>query len=370
MYILLCGAPPFYGDQDQDIFRMIRNHEVNFPPDYGWDNVSLDAMDLIRALLSKDPSKRPDASSAKAHPWFKNMNASHADGGLKVPKVVREQAVQDDGSIDVTAIAAAAAVASGTEVAESTDDTKSRAAISGSLIASAKQPIISRAIGRRLHAFVAMNRLKKIALNVIATQLTESEIGDLRRLFDDIDTDKSGTLELSELEQALASTHGTVHDQIQTLMQGIDLDENQSIDYHEFLAATMERNHYMKEDRVQKAFDYFACLESNGDANQIEFCTLVDILGGAHHAEAVLSDFDQDGDRKIDFEEFKVLISSGPHPSKVSQLSSQVGSPRNADGGSSQDDGTTGADRAAPASILGETDGGCGGGNGSQDQGR
>merc|ERR1712054_499822 len=107
-----------------------------------------------------------------------------------------------------------------------------------------------------------MNRLKKIALNVIASELTESEIGDLRQLFDEIDTDNSGTLELSELENALANTHGTVHDQIYALMQGIDLDQNQSIDYQEFLAATMQRNAYMKEDRIQKAFDNFAQLDS------------------------------------------------------------------------------------------------------------
>lgn len=181
-------------------------------------------------------------------------------------------------------------------------------------------------VGRRLHAFVAMNRLKRIALNVIASELTEAEIGDLRKLFDEIDADHSGTLELSELEHALAHTHGTVRDQIHDLMQGIDLDENQSIDYHEFLAATMQRNEYMKEERIQKAFDHFAQLDANGDPNQIEFQTLVEILGGKAHAEAVLHDFDQDGDRKIDFEEFKFLISAGPATPKASGMGSPVGS--------------------------------------------
>ena len=37
----------------------------------------------------------------------------------------------------------------------------------------------------------------------------------------------------------------------------------------------------------------------------------MELLGGSQHAEAILSDFDVDGDRKIDFEEFKALILSG-----------------------------------------------------------
>ena len=63
-------------------------------------------------------------------------------------------------------------------------------------------------VGRRLHAFVAMNRLKKIALNVIASELTESEIGDLRQLFDEIDTDVSGRVSesIAEIMETMGKT--------------------------------------------------------------------------------------------------------------------------------------------------------------------
>ena len=287
MYILLCGAPPFFGDQDADIFRMIKTHKVDFPVSYGWGAVSQDAKDLIKLLLNKDPSERPTATEAKAHKWFQISLADDAANAA---------------------------------------DASSPAAVAARADSGGSPDMTLGDVGRRLHAFVAMNRLKKIALNVIASELTEAEIGDLRKLFDEIDTDHSGTLELSELERALANTHGTVRDQIQQLMHGIDLDENQSIDYHEFLAATMQRNEYMKEERIQKAFDHFAQLDANGDPNQIEFQTLVEILGGKAHAEAVLHDFDQDGDRKIDFEEFKYLISAGPATPKASGMGSPVGS--------------------------------------------
>ena len=289
MYILLCGAPPFFGDQDQDIFRMIKHHTVDFPNAYGWSNVSQEAKDLIKLLLSKDPDGRPTAAEAKLHKWFSVLSPG------KLPMEEERASAAADGGA-----AAPGAGGGGTK----------------------DLSLSMRDFGRRLHTFVAMNRLKKIALNVIAAELTEAEIGDLKKLFDEIDTDHSGTLELSELENALANTHGAVHDQIFALLQGVDLDDNQSIDYHEFLAATMQRSEYMKEERIQVAFDHFAGLDANGDPNQIEFGTLVEILGGRHHAEAILVDFDVDGDRKIDFEEFKILISAGPQTPKASNMGS------------------------------------------------
>ena len=51
MYILLCGSPPFWGDEDAEIFNKIRkHHKIDFPRDLGWDKVSEEAKDLIRKL--------------------------------------------------------------------------------------------------------------------------------------------------------------------------------------------------------------------------------------------------------------------------------------------------------------------------------
>merc|ERR1719291_1124996 len=55
-YILLCGYPPFYGDQDKDILKMVKKGEFEFPsPD--WDDRSPESKDLITKMLTMDPAK-------------------------------------------------------------------------------------------------------------------------------------------------------------------------------------------------------------------------------------------------------------------------------------------------------------------------
>ena len=91
-------------------------------------------------------------------------------------------------------------------------------------------------VASRLTTFVGMSRLKKHALMVIAEHMTEAEISHIKGVFEAIDTDRSGTLSISELQQALID-YPDIAGEIQKLMDGIDLDGDQSIDYNEFVLA-------------------------------------------------------------------------------------------------------------------------------------
>jgi len=64
----LCGFPPFYEENNQKLFDMIKNCQFDFPSPY-WDDVSDVAKDLIKSLLVRDPSKRLNAEQLLAHPW-------------------------------------------------------------------------------------------------------------------------------------------------------------------------------------------------------------------------------------------------------------------------------------------------------------
>ena len=57
MYIMLCGFPPFYDENNQKLFKAIMECDYEFPSPY-WDNVSESAKDLIRQILVPNPSKR------------------------------------------------------------------------------------------------------------------------------------------------------------------------------------------------------------------------------------------------------------------------------------------------------------------------
>ena len=57
VYILLCGFPPFYADNDAQLFEKIKRGEYEFLRPY-WDPISDSAKDFIRQMLRVDPKQR------------------------------------------------------------------------------------------------------------------------------------------------------------------------------------------------------------------------------------------------------------------------------------------------------------------------
>ena len=73
-YEMLVGIPPYFTDRKEEIFRNIKDAELQIP-----SFISPKASDLIKALLEKDPQKRlgggiEDANEIKSHPYFSDVN--------------------------------------------------------------------------------------------------------------------------------------------------------------------------------------------------------------------------------------------------------------------------------------------------------
>lgn len=86
LYILLCGFPPFYDDNNKKLFSLIINATYTFPDPY-WTEVSDVAKDLVNKLLVVDPKKRLTAAEILTHPWMTsdsgNANLTHLRDQLK-----------------------------------------------------------------------------------------------------------------------------------------------------------------------------------------------------------------------------------------------------------------------------------------------
>ncbi|KAG1972135.1 calcium/calmodulin-dependent protein kinase type 1B isoform c [Pimephales promelas] len=67
-FILLCGYPPFYDDNDTQLYKLIIKAEYEFDSPY-WDDISYSAKDFIVHLLQKNPVKRFNCDQALQHPW-------------------------------------------------------------------------------------------------------------------------------------------------------------------------------------------------------------------------------------------------------------------------------------------------------------
>ena len=70
MYIMLCGYPPFNGNNDKEIFDSVKHEKLTFP-EKDWSWISDEAKDFIRLLCCRDIKKRLSAKRALNHSWIK-----------------------------------------------------------------------------------------------------------------------------------------------------------------------------------------------------------------------------------------------------------------------------------------------------------
>merc|ERR1712151_1234458 len=70
LYVLLSGLQPFEDFGDDELFEQICAGKYHFH-DECWQNVSMEAKELIFGLLVVDPAYRLSASQALRHSWFK-----------------------------------------------------------------------------------------------------------------------------------------------------------------------------------------------------------------------------------------------------------------------------------------------------------
>ncbi|XP_016094402.1 calcium/calmodulin-dependent protein kinase type 1-like [Sinocyclocheilus grahami] len=73
-YILLCGYPPFYDENDTKLFEQILRAEYEFDSPY-WDDISDSAKDFISHLMEKEPTLRYTCEQALQHPWISGDTA-------------------------------------------------------------------------------------------------------------------------------------------------------------------------------------------------------------------------------------------------------------------------------------------------------
>lgn len=75
LYILLCGFPPFYHENSNKLYKQIKKGEYDFPDPY-WTDISDEAKDLVRKLLTVNPKKRYTAQQVLKHKWVLEGQAS------------------------------------------------------------------------------------------------------------------------------------------------------------------------------------------------------------------------------------------------------------------------------------------------------
>ncbi|RZC82705.1 hypothetical protein C5167_045492 [Papaver somniferum] len=172
---------------------------------------------------------------------------------------------------------------------------------------------LDSAVLTRLKQFSAMNKLKKIAIRVIAERLSKEEIAGLKEMFMMIDTDGSGQITFEELKAGLERVGSKLKEsEIYELMQAADIDSSGTIDYGEFLAATLHLNKIEREDHLYAAFSYFD-KDGSGFITKDELQQACEEFGmGDVHLEDMIGEVDTNNDGLIDYSEFVAMMQEGP----------------------------------------------------------
>ncbi|KAJ4976326.1 hypothetical protein NE237_001432 [Protea cynaroides] len=259
LYILLSGVPPFWAETEKGIFNAILKGYIDFES-APWPSISTSAKDLVRKMLEKDPKKRITSAQILEHPWL------------------REDGEASDNPLDTAVLS-------------------------------------------RMKQFRAMNKLKKLALKVIAENLSEEEIKGLKTMFANLDTDNSGTITYEELKSGLTRLGSKLSEaEVKQLMEAADVDGDGTIDYIEFITATMHRHKLERDDYLFKAFQYFDT-DNSGFITRDELETAMKQYGMGDEAtiREIIQEVDTDNDGRINYDEFCTMMRSGiqPHPVKL-----------------------------------------------------
>jgi calcium-dependent protein kinase len=94
----------------------------------------------------------------------------------------------------------------------------------------------------------------------MTTQMIGSEeMKELQKTFEALDTTKDGRLSKDELLEGYTKIMGAVAAELEVerIMSMADVDKNGTIDYSEFITATMNKDKLLTGERLKNAFDHF-----------------------------------------------------------------------------------------------------------------
>jgi calcium-dependent protein kinase len=250
LYTLLCGYPAFCGDDDQEILQLVIKGKYDFDGEE-WEDISKEAKDLIKKLIAK-PERRLSAQEALDHKWIRHFTKGDENKLAKIKNVSGLKKTQH------------------------------------------------------------YTKMQQAAMTAIAVQAGPDDIRNLKEIFLAIDVNGDGSLSFQEIEDGLKKLKLSNYEDLLACLKEADVDNSGSVDYTEFIAATLDSQVYMKEEYLKVAFDMFD-KDGSGSIDNMEVVDLLngEELKGLASKEAIakaLKEIDANGDGEIDFEEFKAMM--------------------------------------------------------------
>ena len=256
LYILLCGYPPFNGNTNIDIYHNIQTQNPVFSGEE-WEEITKEAISLIKNMLNKNPIKRFSAEMCLEHKWFKmleNQEKNHSS-------------TNNFKRIQIHAIS-------------------------------------------HMAQFVQENRFKKAVLQFISSQFDiQKEESELKEIFKSLDSTGKGQLSQKVFTDKLIQLYGENDGKIigETIFANLDLDGSGQISYDEFLSAMINSKKIVTDERLEKAFKMF----DKDNSGRLSIDEIISVFGGDEESwKKVISEIDLNKDGEVDFNEFKLMMTN------------------------------------------------------------
>lgn len=144
----------------------------------------------------------------------------------------------------------------------------------------------------------------------IAVQTDPQDIVDLKNMFMELDKNGDGSITFEELQSGLGKKENAA--ELLEVLKGADTDNSGTINYTEFLAATMSAQTFMREEYLKAAFRMF----DSDDSGKIDAGELNNLLAGEEFKDVytqeqlqqAIKEVDENGDGEIDFDEFMQMM--------------------------------------------------------------
>ena len=156
-----------------------------------------------------------------------------------------------------------------------------------------------------IEKYKSYSKFKQVILTFIASRLSSEESDKIRNIFCCIDESQKGFITYEDFSNYLINECN-----IKKAFRSVDIDQNNAIDYTEFLAANIEEAIYLKEEKLKEAFRQFD-LDDIGYIKKddiIRVLKLDNLEDKDKIANKIIEENDFDKDGKINFTDFTTAM--------------------------------------------------------------